>query len=415
MNRKILIVGSSKLPIPAVLGGAVPNLIEEIISENESQQKFDLYCCSLYHHEAGKQAQNKYPHSHFIWLNPPCFIQWLDNLVYGTIKHVFRIKRLHSLRSIFQTLWLQKSIANILHTGIYDMVIFENSIPLLAALKFYNNYQKYKNKYMIHMHSVPRQYYGNAHLFSDSKKIICVSQYVADQISSDRRLAVSKEKTVVMYNCVNTQLFRPTIPNRKVPARWGINVDEKIVLFAGRLCSEKGIEETINAFALLKTPHTHLLIIGSNFYKSDIVSPYEKKLRQLAKPFSKRIHFTGYIPYAKMPSVYQIADVVVLPSMWEEPAGMTILEAMSCKRPLISTYAGGIPEYTGEGNCILLKRNENLPKELAKYIDLLLTDQSLVKTLAEKSAKRASKYTEKYYYQQFVEILTDKEHACVTK
>lgn len=410
--KKILIVGSSKLPIPAVLGGAVPNLIEEIISEHETHQKFELYCCSLYHDKAKKQAERKYPHSHFIWLKIPRLVRWMDKFIYGIVKYVFRVKRLLSLRTILQTLWLQRAIAKILHTNHFDMVIFENSVPLLAALKFYNNYQTYENKYMIHIHSVPRQYYGNAHLFSNSKKIICVSQYVADQISSDQRLSVTKEKMVVMYNCVDTQIFRQTAPDRQILSQWGIKPDNKIILFAGRLSPEKGIEETIKAFSLLKTQEAHLLITGSNFYQSDIVSQYEEKLRQLVNSFSNRIHFTGYIAYQKMPKVYQTADVVVLPSMWEEPAGMTILEAMACKKPVITTYSGGIPEYTEEGNCILLKRNENLLKELATHIDLLLTNQDLAQTLSEKAAARAARYTTKYYYQQFLNILADEEKTC---
>ncbi len=413
--KNVLIIGSSKLPVPAVLGGAVPNLIEEIISENEIQQKLKISCCSLYHPEAEKQAQNKYPHAHFIWLKPPCFIQWLDKLVYGIIKHVFRVERLLSLRSIMQTVWLQFQIACLLKKSTFDAVIFENSIPLLTSLKLFGNFHKYQNKYFVHMHSVPRRYYGNIQLFSDSKKIICVSQYVADQISSDRRLSIPKLKMVVMYNCINTQIFKPIKKDLQLPARWDMKNGEKIVLFVGRLTPEKGIEETIQAFSLLKTLNIHLLIVGSNFYQSDIVSPYENKLRQLAKPFCKRIHFTGYIPYDMMPNIYQIADVVVLPSMWEEPAGMTVLEAMACKKPLITTYAGGIPEYTGEGNCILLQRNETLPVKLAEHIDLLLTNDIMAQELAEKATKRAARYTKRYYYQQFLNILRENEKVCTIK
>ena len=60
-----------------------------------------------------------------------------------------------------------------------------------------------------------------------------------------------------------------------------------------------------------------LLIVGSNFYKASIVGTYEERLHVLTKELENQIVFTGYIDNEDMPAVYRMADVVVLPSMWD--------------------------------------------------------------------------------------------------
>ena len=61
-----------------------------------------------------------------------------------------------------------------------------------------------------------------------------------------------------------------------------------------------------------------------------------------------------------MPSIYQLGNIAVLPSMWEEPAGMTMVEAVVSGLPLITTNSGGIPEYISDDVAVLLDRDENL-------------------------------------------------------
>ena len=56
-----------------------------------------------------------------------------------------------------------------------------------------------------------------------------------------------------------------------------------------------------------------------------------------------------------MPSFLKIANIIVVPSMWEEPFGLTVLEAMAAGVPLIATRSGGIPEVC-EGSAILLQK-----------------------------------------------------------
>ena len=52
---------------------------------------------------------------------------------------------------------------------------------------------------------------------------------------------------------------------------------------------------------------------------------YMLELKREAEDIKDKIIFTGYIDYEDMPSIYQLSNIAVLPSMWDEPAGMTMV------------------------------------------------------------------------------------------
>ena len=81
-----------------------------------------------------------------------------------------------------------------------------------------------------------------------------------------------------------------------------------------------------------------------------------------------RIKFTGLIPQSEISALYHIADVAVLPSMWEEPAGLTMLEAAAAGVPVITTNAGGIPEYLRNDLGIFLDRDNELVNNISNNI-----------------------------------------------
>lgn len=404
---KVLIVGSSKLPIPAVKGGAVPNLIEQLIRQNETEKELELSCCSLYDPEA-EQESRKYPSTKFIWAKKPALIEFMDKALTFVLSKVLRMKRLLSLSYLFQVIWLSFFVAGVLRKGSYDQVVFENSVPVLFSMKLWGNKKKYANRYHFHIHSVPRGYYGNAKVIRECKSLICISQYVADEMLKDPRLGVAPEKIRIMYNCIDTGIFS-TEKNDSLTIRekYGIAPDKKIVLFVGRLCKEKGIVELLQAIRKLDRKDTVVLVVGSNFYKSGLVSAYEEYLHSLIEDMAERIFFTGYVDYWKIPDYYKTADLAVLPSMWDEPAGMTMVEAMACGMPLVTTVSGGIPEYVGEGNCLLVERDGDIVAHLAESIDDLLNDKEKAEAIGRKAADRAARYDLEFYYQQFMAILSE--------
>lgn len=148
-----------------------------------------------------------------------------------------------------------------------------------------------------------------------------------------------------------------------------------------------------------------LLVVGDMAMALQEKSPYADKLIKLGEKYQGRIHFTGYVEHDKLPELYNLADIAVLPSMWEEPAGLTMVEAMACGTPVIATKSGGIPEYVADAG-IVLERNENLSREIASSIDLLLEDRDLYQTLRNKGIERVRKnFDSSEYIDKFCEAI----------
>lgn len=106
-----------------------------------------------------------------------------------------------------------------------------------------------------------------------------------------------------------------------------------------------------------------------------------------------------------MPSIYAISDVAVLPSIWDEPAGMTMIEAAISGTPLITTNSGGIPEYIPRNAAIILNRDEHLISNIAKSICKLMDDERLRYKLAAEGKKLRQDLNLKSYYYNFVKII----------
>jgi glycosyltransferase involved in cell wall biosynthesis len=108
---------------------------------------------------------------------------------------------------------------------------------------------------------------------------------------------------------------------------------------------------------------------------------YTNSLKEAAAQTSFPVDFRGLVPHAEMPAVYQEHDVFVFPSIWEEPFGLTHLEAMASGLPVVSTANGGQGEFlVDDGNALTF-----LPEDvagLARQLTRLLTDDDLYGRLA---------------------------------
>ena len=151
----------------------------------------------------------------------------------------------------------------------------------------------------------------------------------------------------------------------------GLNDNHFVIVFSGRLTPEKGILELILAIKKLsKTIDCKLMIIGASAYGKDKEpTPYIQKLEEESEPIRESVFYTGYVDYKDIPSYLKMADIAVVPSMWEEPFGLTIVEAMAAGLPLITTRSGGIPEIC-EGIATIVERDNIVDNLAAAILDL---------------------------------------------
>ena len=132
---------------------------------------------------------------------------------------------------------------------------------------------------------------------------------------------------------------------------------------------------------------------------------YQEKIKKLAEKFDDRVVFTGYISQQELPDIYNLAEISVLPSMWDEPAGLTMIESLACGTPVITTRSGGIPEYV-EGGAIILERSPKLPLEIAKSIDMVFSDAKLYQQIRLEGINRVkNNFASDFYLNRFLESI----------
>ncbi len=104
-----------------------------------------------------------------------------------------------------------------------------------------------------------------------------------------------------------------------------------------------------------------------------------------------------------IPSYLKTADIAVVPSMWEEPFGLTVIEAMAAGLPLITTYSGGIPEICN-GVAILVDR-KHIVDNLARAILDLYEHPEKRQQMAAASLERSKMFDKETYAKNFFAAL----------
>lgn len=122
----------------------------------------------------------------------------------------------------------------------------------------------------------------------------------------------------------------------------GIGDEELVFLFAGKLEPKKGVHFLVKAFCEASLTGSHLVIFGNGVL--------ENELKEVSSSH-KNIHFFDFENQSRMPVIYRIGDVFILPSTGPgETWGLAINEAMACGRPVIaSDKCGCAPDLVEEG------------------------------------------------------------------
>ena len=184
------------------------------------------------------------------------------------------------------------------------------------------------------------------------------------------KIGINPEKVAVYRYWVNQDLFKPLDKNS---SKKELGYEGKfVVLFVGRLIRAKGIITLLNVVEKNKdNGRVAFVFIGEG--------PLSEKLAQAGK-VNKRIFFLGRISNNKLPLHYNAADVVIMPSQYEEGYGRVLLEAFSCGVPVIAAKRGGITEVVNDSVGILIEPDEEGINQALKG---LLEDNNKLKVLAQ--------------------------------
>lgn len=155
---------------------------------------------------------------------------------------------------------------------------------------------------------------------------------------------------------------------------------EKVVVFAGKLTVFKGVKYLIRAARKIK---------GKVFILGD--GPERKNLEKMAKDEKvSNVKFLGHFGDDTdfLIKFYSRANVFVAPSVWDEPLGLVILEAMACETPVVVTRKGGIPLAVKDGQNGFFIRPRN-SQDMALKINALFENEPMRLKMAKKAREIA--------------------------
>jgi glycosyltransferase involved in cell wall biosynthesis len=204
-----------------------------------------------------------------------------------------------------------------------------------------------------------------------ARRIICVSAAVRNSLLE---FGVNGGKCKIVYNC----LTNPLIPSQGVKARkeFGIPSGTHLVGMIGTICRLKGqlvLAEAIKDI-LARFPSTVFMFVGDVISDADI--PYKEKVLNYLQEngLKDNVIFTGF--RKDVVDLIAAMDIIVHPPIMPESFGLVILEAMACKKPVVASNTGGIPEIISDGlNGLLIQPGD--VHALANAVCKLLDDPDL--------------------------------------
>lgn len=219
-----------------------------------------------------------------------------------------------------------------------------------------------------------------------ARKVIFITNKAKRELS--RYYNLQEEKSTVIYHG-RSILFKPDLNYEcleKIKQKYNLN---EFVLYVSNIYRYKNFLELIQAFSLIKeqiNPNLKLMLVGKSFDDQ-----YTELLKTLVldSGIKDRVIFFGHIPYEEVPYFYALCQLFVYPSTCES-FGMTLVEAMACGAPILSSNIEPMPEICQNAAIYFDPFN---PQDIAEKIQTVLGDNDLLKNLRRLSLKRASYFS----------------------
>lgn len=390
--KTICLFSPGVLPIPVTKGGAIETLIDILIEQNEIYQNVKFLVISV-KDKSIIEKNVEYKYTQIVYVKKNHIADKIYGLTYRVLRRIFK------LQLPFASLYYLKAFFKLkrMHT---DYIVAEGGN--------YNTFKAIKKLcpqdhliLHIHHHLLPNQIIDK--IFN---RVIGVSEFVTNQWKVHSQNSKLVGETVL--NCIREEIFiqRLTVQEKlEVRTKMGFSERDFIVLFCGRIIDVKGVKELLEAVRRIECNDIKLLLIGSPEFTTKVETPYLIMIKELVEGMGERVKFTGYIPNEELYRYYQVANVQVIPSLWEEAAGLVAIEGMASGLPLIVTDSGGLTEYVDDTCSIVVKRDDRLIDNLALEINKLYNNPELCMLMGNAGKKRAKKFSKKNFYENFIRAI----------
>ena len=388
---KIAILTSGTQPVPAVRGGAVETLIDFCLEYNEQHQLHDITVYSVWHPDVENSTALKSDVNHY------CFIK-VHSLWAKLQKRLY--KKVHGKEYYHYTIeyFFERAYSRMRKEN-YDLILVENRPGYLIKLG-----KRTRSRLIIHqendyLNSDTRRY---QEIYDAASVVINTSEYITQRVKT---INPQDEKSRTVLNGIDTSRFYNYQAGNRTTV--GLKETDFVIVYSGRLTKEKGILELLKAIRQIDSiPNLKLLIIGASAYGKDKEpTPFIRQLEEMAEPIRESVVFTGFVSYGNVPAYLKMGDVAVVPSMWEEPFGLTVVEAMAVGLPLVTTRSGGIPEIC-EGVASIVER-DGIVGNLTAAITYLYEHPEKREAMSRASIERSKYFSKERYAREFFETISN--------
>ena len=356
---------------PRLIGGLgrhVDALTRSLVADGH-----EVHVVTRSHPDAPASEQHGLLHVTRVDASPPMvpfedLVPWVLAFNTSVLAAATRVLQTHRIDVVHAHDWLVASAA-IGAAQAFDL-------PLVATVHAteYGRHQGHLPDRMNHLiHGIEGWFVEHA-----DRTIVC-STYMHEQVRA--LFGVPETRLGTIPNGVAVDEFAPPAEEVRALRRTLADDGTHLVLFAGRLEYEKGVQTVLHALERLvdRVGPVRFLIAG--------IGSYSDELRGLVDELglAHRVHFTGFLEERALRLHYAAADVCVAPSLYE-PFGLVATEAMACGTPVVVSDTGGLREIVVDGSGLTFPPRD--AEQLADRIAEILTDVGLAQRLVARGRER---------------------------
>ena len=379
---RVCLILPKGLPVPNTKGGAIESLVTDLINQNEIEKKLYITVYSVYDEKAVEESK-KYKMT-------KCKF----------IKNNFKYK-LKALYVRFCNLFGNE--LNTYNEVILDEIKNENFDYIMVedgAFFSFESYLKYykKNQMILHFH-----HNGNSDKRTDNtfSTFVGVSDFVVNTFKKSSTI----EDCYSLKNGININKFNKELSLKErnnIRKKLGLDKDDFVVIFCGRLVKEKGVLELVKAINEIDNDKIKLMIVGSINFGNAETSEYQENLNNEIANSNGRVVATGFVNYNEIYKYYKTADIAVIPSLWEDAAPLVNIETMACGLPNIITKTGGALEYISSETIVISK--ENIVENIKENVLKLYSDSKKREKMIKAGLETSKKFSTENFYNNFVNV-----------
>lgn len=280
-----------------------------------------------------------------------------------------------------------------------DLVHFPYFEPFFLALPIYRRYKTVVTVHdltpIVFPSAFPRGIKGQIKWQMQRYSLRKANAIITDSESSKndilKHVGAKSSKINVVYLAAGENfkvLDKSKLNAEKIRKQY--NLPEKFILYVGDVTWNKNLPRFLDAVKLTKLP---LVMVGKNLVSEtyDRNNPWNadlNRVNELAKE-NKNIIRIGFVPTDDLISIYNLATVFAMPSLYEG-FGLPVLEAMSCGVPVVTTKEGSLKEVAGDGAFYVDAYNV---ESIAKGIEKVFNDKKLQEELSIKGLENAKRFS----------------------